>query len=88
MLCGHKIGGKMNKTDNTSVFNMPFQKEILDSIFCFDRDGCIIENESFDLEFKKSFGFKHLDDIFKTMNGLANREGGYIVCGVEPSSKK
>ena len=27
-------------------------------------------------------------DLFKTMNGLANNRGGYIICGVSPDNRK
>lgn len=66
--------------------NEEFSKEILDALFCCDEDGRLIAPEAYDVEYKVNFNIDA--DIFKTMNGLANNRGGYILFGVEPTNRE
>lgn len=54
--------------------------EIIDKILEIDKNGNLSINESYFIEYKKSFQID--SQIFITMNGLANNNGGYIICGV------
>ena len=62
-----------------------FSKEILDELFRCDKDGCLLTTESYDIEYKENLNIDF--DLFKTMNGLANNRGGYIICGVKPNNR-
>ena len=66
--------------------NEEFSKEILDALFCCDKDGRLITTETYDVEYKVNFNIDA--DILKTMNGLANNRGGYILFGVEPINRE
>ena len=59
-----------------------FSKEILEELFKCDKNGCLLTTESYDIEYKANLNIDA--DLFKTMNGLANNRGGYIICGVKP----
>lgn len=63
-----------------------FSNEILQDIFNYDTNGCLLTTESYDTEYKENLNISY--DLFKTMNGLANNRGGYIVCGVSPDGRK
>lgn len=66
--------------------NTEFDKQVLDELFKCDSNGCLLATESYDIEYKVNFNID--SDILKTMNGLANNRGGYIIFGVEPSNRK
>lgn len=63
-----------------------FSKEILDELFRCDANGCLLATESFDIEYKLNLNISF--DLFRTMNGLANNKGGYIICGIEPTTRE
>lgn len=63
-----------------------FSNEILQYIFRYDINGCLLTTESYDTEYKENLNISY--DLFKTMNGLANNRGGYIICGVSPNDRK
>ncbi len=54
--------------------------DIIEKIFECQEDGTLKINESFFVEYKENFQIGA--NIFIAMNGLANNQGGYIVCGV------
>lgn len=62
-----------------------FSKGILEELFRCDKDGCLLTTESYDIEYKENLNIDF--DLFKTMNGLANNRGGYIICGVKPTNR-
>ena len=66
--------------------NEEFTKEILDALFCCDEAGRLITTETYDVEYKVNFNIDA--DILKTMNGLANNRGGYILFGIEPTKRE
>ena len=66
--------------------NEEFSKERLDELFNCDVNNKLLVSESYDVEYKENFNIDA--DIIKTMSGLANNRGGYIIFGVEPSQKK
>ena len=63
-----------------------FSKEILEELFKCDANGCLLTTESYDIEYKANLNIDA--DLFKTMNGLANNRGGYIICGVKPNNRE
>ena len=63
-----------------------FSSEILNELFHCDTDGCLFTTEYYDIEYKLNLNISY--DLLKTMNGLANNKGGYIICGIEPFSRK
>ncbi len=65
-----------------------FTEEIIDKIFENVDDDCFVVNESFFLEFKKSFTIANINEYIKIFAGLANHRGGYIIFGVEPNEKR
>jgi len=62
-----------------------FSDEILKVLFNQDSNGCLIQSESYDIEYKLNFNVD--SDIVKTMNGLANNRGGYIIFGINPNDR-
>lgn len=63
-----------------------FSKEIIDILFKVDDKNCLVTTEAYDIEYKLNFNISQ--ELFKTMNGLANNKGGYILFGIEPNTKK
>lgn len=63
-----------------------FSKEIIDILFNIDENNCLVATETYDIEYKLNFNISQ--ELFKTMNGLANNKGGYFPFGVEPVSRK
>ena len=63
-----------------------FSKEILSELFQCDTNGCLLSTESYDIEYKLNFNLD--SDLLKTMNGLANNRGGYIIFGVDPNTRE
>lgn len=66
--------------------NNSFSKEITDILFKVDNKNCLVTTEAYDIEYKLNFNISQ--ELFKTMNGLANNKGGYILFGIEPNTKK
>lgn len=66
--------------------NNSFSKEIIDILFKVDNKNCLVTTEAYDIEYKLNFNISQ--ELFKTMNGLANNKGGYILFGIEPNTKK
>lgn len=66
--------------------NEEFTNEILNALFRCSADGRIVATEAYDVEYKNNFNIDA--DMFKTMNGLANNRGGYILFGVEPTKRE
>lgn len=59
---------------------------IIEKIFACEEDGTLKINESFFVEYKENFQIG--SKIFIAMNGLANNQGGYIVCGVVDKTRE
>ena len=62
-----------------------FSKEVIDILFKVNDNNCLVAPEAYDIEYKLNFNISQ--ELFKTMNGLANNKGGYILFGVEPNTK-
>jgi len=62
-----------------------FSQEVLREIFKCDKDGYLLTTESYDIEYKMTLNIDA--DFLKTISGLANNRGGYIICGVEPDNR-
>ena len=45
-----------------------------------------IGNKIFDIEYKLNLNISF--DLFRTMNGLANNKGGFIICCIEPTTRE
>jgi len=50
--------------------------------------SCLRRNESNSVEYKKSFGLKSLDIYARTLAGYANADGGYLVFGIDDTTKE
>jgi len=53
-----------------------------------DENGCLFTRESSIIEYKAKFSFADIDRYSKTMASFANKSGGYIIFGIEDSTRK
>ncbi len=67
-----------------------FESSNLDKIFYLNpsKNHLIGSRESTVLEFKENFSFANLADYAKVMASFANKDGGYIVFGLEDNPRK
>lgn len=63
-----------------------FSKEKLEVLFKCDQNGALLVSEANNIEYKLNFQIGA--DLFRTINGLANNKGGYIIFGVHPDTKE
>ncbi len=63
-------------------------KEEVDNLFANVQDGYFVVGETLYIEFKSNFNISNISEYIWTSAGLANAQGGYIICGVHPDTKK
>jgi len=68
----------------------PVHPDLLTLRFSTNNGGQIevAATESYDVEFKESFNWSNADKYCKTLAGMANNKGGYILFGVEDKTRK
>jgi hypothetical protein len=68
----------------------PIGRATLARLLKTDASGALLVSENDQLEFKASFSFAHnpFSKVARAIAALANNRGGYIVCGIEDSTRR